>query len=129
VALTCNPSYSGGRDQEAGIRKISVQSQPRKIVHETYLEKTLHTHTQRLVVWLKVWALSSNPSTTHPSWVHSLLSQLLGRLRQEDCLGSEVQYIYPKKEKKERRKEKGRDRGRKEGRKEGVREERKEGGR
>jgi hypothetical protein len=30
VAHTCNPSYSGNRDQE-----IVVQSQPRQIVHET----------------------------------------------------------------------------------------------
>jgi hypothetical protein len=37
VAQACNPSYSGGRDQEDG-----VQSQPREIVRETLSQKTFH---------------------------------------------------------------------------------------
>jgi hypothetical protein len=37
VAYPCNPSYSGGRDQED-----VVQSQPRQIVHESLSRKTLH---------------------------------------------------------------------------------------
>jgi hypothetical protein len=40
-----------------------VQSQPRQIVHEPYLKKT--DHRKGLAEWLKVRALSSNPSTTH----------------------------------------------------------------
>jgi hypothetical protein len=37
VAHTCNPSYSGCRDQE-----IEVGRQPRQMVHETLSRKTLH---------------------------------------------------------------------------------------
>jgi hypothetical protein len=47
--------------QEAEIRRITVQSQLRQIVHETLPQKTYHK--KWLVEWLKVWALSSNPST------------------------------------------------------------------
>jgi hypothetical protein len=48
--------------QEAEIRRIKVQSQPRQIVHaRLYLEKTHHK--KGLVEWLKGWALSSSPST------------------------------------------------------------------
>jgi hypothetical protein len=38
VAHTCNPTYSGGRE----IRRIEVQSQPGKIVHEPLLENIHH---------------------------------------------------------------------------------------
>jgi hypothetical protein len=38
-----------------------VQSQPWQIVHETHLKNTLHK--KGLVEWLKVKALSSNPTT------------------------------------------------------------------
>jgi hypothetical protein len=38
--------------QEAEIRRIEVQSQPRQIVHETLSQKSLHT--KGLVEWLKV---------------------------------------------------------------------------
>jgi hypothetical protein len=49
--------------QEAEIRRISVQSQPGQIVLKTLSQKYL---TQKgLVEWLKVWALSSSPGTTH----------------------------------------------------------------
>jgi hypothetical protein len=45
--------------QQANIRRIMVQSQPRQIVH-----KTLNTHHKKgLVEWLKVKALSLNSST------------------------------------------------------------------
>jgi hypothetical protein len=43
VAHTCNPSYSGGRDQ-----KIAVPSQPQAIVLKKYLTQ------KGLVEWLKV---------------------------------------------------------------------------
>jgi hypothetical protein len=35
MAHTCNPSYSGGRDQ-------AVRSQPKQIVHETLAKKKKH---------------------------------------------------------------------------------------
>jgi hypothetical protein len=38
--------------QEAEIRRIMVQSQPRQIVRETLSQKTLHS--KGLVEWLKV---------------------------------------------------------------------------
>jgi hypothetical protein len=48
--------------QEAEIRRIVVQSQPRQIVRKTlYLENT--SHKKGLVEWLKVKALSSNPNS------------------------------------------------------------------
>jgi hypothetical protein len=47
--------------QESEIRRITVQSQPGQIVHETLSRKTLHR--KRLGEWLKVKALSSSPST------------------------------------------------------------------
>jgi hypothetical protein len=51
VAHTCNPSYSGGRDQEDCSSKL-----------RNYLEKPYHKKLG-LVEWLKVKALSSSPST------------------------------------------------------------------
>jgi hypothetical protein len=47
----------------AEIRKIVVQSQPRQIVLQTLSQKKTH-HKNGLIEWLKVKALSSNPSTT-----------------------------------------------------------------
>jgi hypothetical protein len=47
--------------QEAEIRRITVQSQPRQIVHKTLSGK--NPSQKRAVEWLKVQALSSNPST------------------------------------------------------------------
>jgi hypothetical protein len=47
--------------QEAKIRNFEVWSQPEQIVHKTLSQKTLHK--KGLVEWLKVKALSSNPST------------------------------------------------------------------
>jgi hypothetical protein len=46
--------------QEAEIRRIAVQSQPRQIVSKTLSQKSLHK--KRLVEWFKVKALSSSPS-------------------------------------------------------------------
>jgi hypothetical protein len=57
VAHTCNPSYSGGSDQED-----QSLSQLGQTVHETLSQK--NTSQKGLVEWLKVKALSSNPSTT-----------------------------------------------------------------
>jgi hypothetical protein len=48
--------------QEAEIRKIMVQSQPRQIVLKTLSGKNHHKN--RAVEWLKVKTLSSKPSTT-----------------------------------------------------------------
>jgi hypothetical protein len=47
--------------QEAEIRRIEVQSQPKQIVRP-YLKNTHHK--KGLVKWLRVYTLSSNPSTT-----------------------------------------------------------------
>jgi hypothetical protein len=58
VAYTCNHSYSRGRDQDDHGSKPAQANSSRP-----YLEKTHHK--KGLVVeWLKMEALSSNPSTT-----------------------------------------------------------------
>jgi hypothetical protein len=51
-----------GACKRCEIRRASIQSQPGQIVHETPSRKTLHK--KWLEEWLKVQALSSNPSTT-----------------------------------------------------------------
>jgi hypothetical protein len=57
VAPSCNPSYSGGTDQEDhGSKPAWVNSSVR-----TYLKKSFTKI--GLVEWLKVKALSSSPST------------------------------------------------------------------
>jgi hypothetical protein len=57
AAHTCNPSYSGGRDQEdLGSKPVWANGFERP-----YLKKTHHK--KGLVEWLKVKALSSNTST------------------------------------------------------------------
>jgi hypothetical protein len=53
---TCNPSYSGGRDQEDCSSKPAWASS----LQDSISKKTLHK--KRLVEWLKVQALSSSPS-------------------------------------------------------------------
>jgi hypothetical protein len=63
--------------QEAEIRSITVQSQPRQIVCKTHLEKK--NHKKELVGWLKVYTLSSNtvPQQKTKSGVpHQILYQL-----------------------------------------------------
>jgi hypothetical protein len=47
--------------QEAEISRITVRSQPRQIVHKILSQK--HPSQKGMVVWLKVKALSSSPST------------------------------------------------------------------
>jgi hypothetical protein len=49
--------------QEAELRRIEVQSQPRQIVSQDPISKITFTKIG-LVEWLKVKALSSSPSTT-----------------------------------------------------------------
>jgi hypothetical protein len=57
VAHTCNPSYSGGRDQEDCGSKPTLG----KWFSRPHLKKSHHK--KGLVEWLKVKALSSSPST------------------------------------------------------------------
>jgi hypothetical protein len=57
VAHACNPSYSGGRDQEDHSSKPAWANSPSRL----YLEKPLTKI--ELVEWLKVKDLRSNPST------------------------------------------------------------------
>jgi hypothetical protein len=47
--------------QEAELRKIPVQSQSKQIVQKILSQK--NPSQKRLVEWLKVWTLSSSPST------------------------------------------------------------------
>jgi hypothetical protein len=57
VAHSCNPSYSGGRDQENhGSKPAQANSSMRPYVEKPFTKIGL-------VEWLKVTALSSNPST------------------------------------------------------------------
>jgi hypothetical protein len=48
--------------QEAEIRRIEVQSQPRQTVHEILSQN--NTSQKGLAEWLRVYALSSNSNTT-----------------------------------------------------------------
>jgi hypothetical protein len=67
VAHTCNPSYSGGRDQEdRGSKPAWANS-----LRNPFLEKPITKI--GLVEWLKVKALSSNPSTTRHWWLTSII--------------------------------------------------------
>jgi hypothetical protein len=59
VAHVCNPSYSRGRDQEDRSSKPARENS----FTRPYLEKPF-TKIGLLVEWLRVKALSSNPSTT-----------------------------------------------------------------
>jgi hypothetical protein len=58
VAHTCNPSYSGGRDQEDHGSKTTRVNSSRDPVLKNLITKI------GLVEWLKVKALSSNLSTS-----------------------------------------------------------------
>jgi hypothetical protein len=60
VAHTCNPSYSGGRDQEDHGSKPAQANSSQDLI-----SKINHHKKKRLVEWLKVQALSSNPGTRH----------------------------------------------------------------
>jgi preprotein translocase subunit Sec63 len=67
--------------QEAEIRRIAVQSQPRRIFHKILSRKTLSQKKIGLVEWLKVNALSSSPSTLKKKkkqvWRHNTSSRAL----------------------------------------------------
>jgi hypothetical protein len=57
VAHTCNPSYSGGRDQEdLGLKSAWANSSRDSISKKPFTKNGL-------AEWLKVKALSSNPSS------------------------------------------------------------------
>jgi hypothetical protein len=56
VAHTCNPSYSGGRDQKDHGSKSSWANSSQNTI-----SRKIH-HKKRLVEWLKVKVLSSNPN-------------------------------------------------------------------
>jgi hypothetical protein len=56
VAHACNPNYSGGRDQEdCGLKPARANSSKDPISKKPFIKIGL-------VEWLKVKALSSNPS-------------------------------------------------------------------
>jgi hypothetical protein len=58
VAHACNPTYSGGRDQEDhGLKPAQANSLQDPILKKPFTKTGL-------VEWLKVKALSSSPSTT-----------------------------------------------------------------
>jgi hypothetical protein len=57
VAHACNPSYSGGRDQKDRNLKSARANSLRDPISKNPSQKI------GLVEWLKVKALSSNPST------------------------------------------------------------------
>jgi hypothetical protein len=56
VAHACNPSYSGGRDQEDHSSKPSWANNLRPYLEKSFTKKGL-------LKWLKVKALISSPST------------------------------------------------------------------
>jgi hypothetical protein len=57
MAHACNPSYSGGKDQEnRGSKPGQANCSQEPILKKTH-------HKKVLVEWLKVYALSSSPST------------------------------------------------------------------
>jgi hypothetical protein len=66
--------------QEAEIRRIVVQSQPRQIAQETLSQKYLSLKKKRLVEWLKVKTLSSSPSTEKKNLVSTHLFEPLSIL-------------------------------------------------
>jgi hypothetical protein len=56
VAQTCNPSYSGGRDQEDCSLKLAWANSSQDPISKNPSQK-------RLAKWLKMRAMSSSPST------------------------------------------------------------------
>jgi hypothetical protein len=69
VAQAYNPSFSGGRDQEDQGSKPAWENSS-----QNPISKNTH-HKKGLAEWLKVWALSANPSTTKKERVESFCSQ------------------------------------------------------
>jgi hypothetical protein len=76
MAHACNSSYSGGRDQEdCSLKPAQANSQPGKIVPDTLsrkktTKKRTTIHKKELMKWLKVYALSSNPSTGEKKYMY-----------------------------------------------------------
>jgi hypothetical protein len=72
VAHTCNPSFSGGRDQEDPSSKPAWANSSQDSILKKPIPK------KGLAEWLKGKALSSNPSTTRKKkkeWmIHSNMS-------------------------------------------------------
>jgi hypothetical protein len=62
VVQAYNPSYSGGRDQEDHSSKPAQANSSRDLTLRKPITKKKKKK-KRLVEWLKVEALSSNPST------------------------------------------------------------------
>jgi hypothetical protein len=60
VAHACNPSYSGGRDEDCSSKPAWANRLRDTISKKPFTKKGL-------VEWLKVLALSSSPSTTKKS--------------------------------------------------------------
>jgi hypothetical protein len=56
--------------QEAGIRRIMIQSHCGQLLGETLFQKTHHK--KGLMEWIKVYALSLNPSTTKKNYYMSI---------------------------------------------------------
>jgi hypothetical protein len=85
VALTCNPSYSEGRDQEDQVSKPARANSFRDPISKIPI-------TKGLAEWLKVKILSSSPSakkqnkttTTTTKKMEERLRRLPG-LRSQDC--------------------------------------------
>jgi hypothetical protein len=76
VAHTCNPSYSGGRDQEDHSSKPTQANSLQDPILKNPSQKI------GLVEWLKVKALSSSPSTAKKS--HFIL--IKGAIYQEEII-------------------------------------------
>jgi hypothetical protein len=60
--------------QEAEIKRITVQSQPRQIVLQDPISKKPFTK-KGMVEWIKVKALSSSPSTAGGEKMHRIIKQ------------------------------------------------------
>jgi hypothetical protein len=73
VAHACNPSYSGGRDQEDRGLKPAWANTLRDLI----LKKTHHKKKRAEVEWLKVQALSSNPSTAKKKFFYIIIIHTL----------------------------------------------------
>jgi hypothetical protein len=77
VAHTCNPSYSGGRDQEdQGSKPARGNSSGKNPIWKNPSQKKKKKKVG-LVEWLKVKALSSSPSTREKKKKKSLKNKYL----------------------------------------------------
>jgi hypothetical protein len=85
VAHACNPSYSGGRVQEDHGSKPACANSARDHI----LKKPI-TNIE-LVEWLKVKALSSNPSTTKNK---NKKTPVLPKKKERKKMGAEVHVCY-----------------------------------